>query len=68
MERSINRLIILHVILHIGPHGNISEVSLNDGEFLAVELSRDFALLKDGEALVEPEVLPVLAGEIVTGP
>lgn len=56
------------VKLHVGDHRDISKMSLDNCKFFSMKLTRDLTLFEDGEALIEPEVLPILAGEIISSP
>ena len=56
------------ISVHVLPEGRVSEQGFNLGKVGAMEDTRDFALRENSEALIEPEVLPVAACHIITGP
>lgn len=57
------------VTQHIVGHRDVAEVGSFQAHIIgSVDLGGDFTLLKDGEALIEPHVRPVLACDVITSP
>jgi hypothetical protein len=53
---------------HVTPEGSITKKSFSLSKVLTVEDAADFSLIENGETFIEPETLPVSAGNIITGP
>lgn len=54
--------------VHVLPQSRVAKESLNLSEVTSMKLAGDLALREDGEALVDPEVLPIAASNIVASP
>ena len=55
-------------VLHVSPQSRVSKKSLNFGKVSAMQLATNFPLFENSESLVDPEMLPVSAGHIISTP
>jgi len=56
------------IVLHVGVHRDITKEGFDLSEVFSMELSTYLSLFEHSESLIDPEVLPVLAGDIIAGP
>lgn len=56
------------VSVHVLPQSGVAEQGFDLGEVFPVKDARNLALRKDSKALIEPEILPITASNVVASP